>query len=236
MKHNLISSAVLYYEYGFDFMKHMHLIAGRVFYFQTSERKLILGMLSYNALDFMPYYNVNHKLVFFWLPHLKTIMDIDAQRRAFKDKIFHCKLLQSKVRALCIRISIMAYGTPKLAHHHRYDFFLCAKKRSKRTKTFYTLHEIKKDELRITKTWICSAARKARQLIEPELRAMRIMQRAFLSFHGRMTIVNVSKPAFIIDRIKMREVLIKEETAKCRAPKGDGTLFLKWMDMVPDLI
>jgi len=230
LKHNLVSSAALFHDYGFDFTQHMGQIAGRVFYFKLSDKRFIQFNLSHNPVDFRAENRAN--LVFFWRPHLDRVFDLQdfrAERRARADAISR---VQALARALCVRLTLMQAGRP-LANHATHAFFLKAPERPKSSHVgFYSESPCPEDQRRLVANWLPKGC-KTRLLMEPELRAYRIVQRAFLAFRGRIMLPYVKNPAGVLERLRMHEALREEAVQKGSAPAGSGPLFLQWRDMAP---
>lgn len=232
LKTNLISSAVLYYEYGINFVDIMDRIAGRVYYYRYSDELGSSYIFSYNKIDHtLPHHELK-KLVFFWVPHLKQVIDMELCRCQFREKCAAIRLIQARIKLVILKITIMSRNSFRL-FRQRFDFFLSAKRMTLPTQRFYTARVYSDKDVHSAKRWISSAARKIKNLSELELKSMRTVQRSFLSFRGRIVLCNVCCPDDALDVLKMHELDRIRDVVQFKLPLCNSNLFFKWLDMIP---
>jgi len=229
MKHNLVSSAALYFEYGFDYTRHVSLLAGRVYYFTTRDKKLIQYFLTHNPIDFRPEHRSN--LAFFWRPHLEKLVDLHDLKVKLRAKAEAAKSLQAFVRAFSVRVTLMQRGRCfTVASSHQFFVEAQAKKKSE----FYSVDPLPLQDVQLIRSqsthWRCHCL-----VSQDQLRARAVLQRAFLAFRGRMTLPNVRNPACVIERLRQNEALREDTLSKWSAPFSHSQLFLSWRDMAPTL-
>jgi hypothetical protein len=233
LKHNLISSAALIHEYGFDFTRHMSTLAGRVYFFSTRDKRLIQQSLSHNPLDFRTENRFN--LTFFWRPHLERVVDLQESRLQLRAKTEAARVAQAAVRALVVRITLMQRGK-NCTSSSSHKFFLYAPGASapRRGSPFYSDSPVSPEDAQFVREH-SPHLRSCYLIGENQLRARAILQRAFLAFRGRVTLPNVQNQAGVLDRLRMNEALREELVGKVAVPVSSSPLFTAWRDMHPTL-
>lgn len=227
LKANLISSAALFADYGFDFMKRIDGIAGRVFYFRAANRRDVVQYFSYNPVDFR--HESREHLVFFWKPHLEErgIIQFAQARRDVQAKSGAARVLQAAARALHTGVALMQKGRPYTseASHH---YLLSAKSWQRRGLQGPTDEEVRTVKQYLPPTY------KTRQLLEHELRARRILQAAFLRFHTeRATLPSVENRRGVLEGLRTHEAVRESELRGHCPTKPYGDKFHSWLDCPP---
>lgn len=237
LKANLVSSEALLAEFGLNYAHHMKKIAGRVFYFQCAERSLKIAHLTDNPVDFTE--KARNHLTFFWRPHLAKIFDLSALRFEHRANAGAASVLTSRVRALFVRVGILQKYTGctcgKIFHTGSCFNYLLDAKAKPNKQGHHSAHPCEDHEKVIIKTWLPPAV-KTRMLIEPECRAYRLLQRTFLAFRGRSTVLCAKDPRRTVERLRTSEALRGESVAKSLVTFPWNSEFKQWLDMVPSLI
>lgn len=227
LKANLISSAALYADFGFDFMKRIEAIAGRVFYFRPTGRRDVVQYFSYNPVDFR--HESREHLVFFWKPHLEKhgIIQFAQARRDVQAKSGAARVLQAAVRALNTGVALMQKGrcyTSEASHCYLFS----AKAWSSRGLLGPSDEEVRTVKQHLPPTY------KTRQLLEHELRARRILQAAFLRFHsGRPTLARAENKRGVVESLRTHEAVRETELRAHGPTRPYGDKFQSWLDCRP---
>lgn len=226
LKANLVSSAALYADYGFDFMKHLDAIAGKVFYCRVSCKREVTQYLSYNPVDFRA--ESRDHLVFFWKPHLEKhgVIHFSQARRDIQAKSGAARVLQAASRALHARVTMMQRGRAFTCETSHYYLFSAKAWQARK------LQGPSDEDARVVKQFL-PPAYKTRQLLELELRARRILQSAFLRFGGRVTLPAAENRRGVLESLRTHEA-VRESSLREQAPtRPYGEKFQQWLDCPP---
>jgi len=234
LKLNLVSSAVVFEECGLELARHIDRVAGRVYMFTGADRRDVLAGFSHHPADF----RVKHTpgLVFFWRPHLSKLFDLDAARRDHRAKKSAFQVIQAKVRGLCTRLSILlrvnSTGAGKLfCHSTAFSAFVDAPAAPGRAGS-YSDRPLTEEQKGLVRRWLPTYV-KTKLLMEPEVRAYRLLHASFLAYRGRGTLPRASKPEKALERLRMNEAVRHEYLVRPGMLNYEGRMFRRWRDMPP---
>lgn len=242
LKANLVSSAALLLEYGYNFAHHADELAGRVYYFRQSHNVRFSSQnLTHNPVDFTVMGKVD--LVYFWMPHLAKVVDLEACRRAFKDPERRAAAsdLAARARALATRLALgQKGGTFARAVAHK--FYTTAKPESGRQGRFWTAAPLKQAEASMADyasrhgSVLLAKWKKGKDAEHEEVLAGRaLLQRSFVAFRGRLSLPRVPCPDRVLRFLRTYEATRPTELLKPVVPSYYQTdlNFRQWQDLKP---
>lgn len=206
LKQNLISSASLFFEYGFEFHKHLSEILGRVFYFTySSSSRFVLYNLSHNPVDFRK--GTRENLVFSWKPHLERVVDLGASKARRAERAAAACRLAAAVRGLYARV-VLGQGGRFFTRATSHRFYVHAPAKPRKRGGFYSARPCTEEERAII----------TRNDPDQRLEAKALLRESFLAFRGRLTLPCTRNPRGALDRLRMLEAVREESLIKPRVP------------------
>lgn len=245
-KENLVSGAVLYKEYGVDYVKRARELAGRVYFFQRAYTvKFMAKFLTNNPIDFQaPHSGYN---VFFWRPHLQEVMDLDALKREHRDprRRLAAQRLTASVRAHHIRVAIAQKCSSTRSASPIFYIMAEAKAEFSPVKSnvksngrphSYTVRPLTTAQ-RILVAEHHPHYSSRRAYLDHEVKARRLLQLSFLGYRGDYCLPAARNPALVLERLKTLEAVRCEMVIKDWGPNyvAAPAAFKRWQDLVPSL-
>lgn len=237
MKDNLVSSAVLYVEHGVNYAEHCDALAGRVFYFRQSYSLVNMARnLTHNPVDFREQCRMYN--VFFWLPHLRKVIDVDAAKLRHRDPARRAAAnrIAAAARALVVRITIGQKGKThsRFGNHH---FYTRAPAQPKSAGGFHSAAPLADAEATLIDRNLPSSYSR-RTLVSVEEDARRLLQRSFLAFRGDLRLLPRRSAEATLERLRIMEATRGERLIKPLPPSlyASTAEFRKWLDMRPTLL
>ena len=238
LKDNLISGAALFYEYDLSFSALADKLAGRVFCFHsTFKHGAMRQFVSYNPLDF-DMANAQ-SMVFFWRPHLRRVVDLDAARRKLRDpeRSDAAKKLTSSVRALFTRIHLSTSGKYSWLTSHRYYVNAPAWPQKNRPRSPHNVRDLTEPERALLAGGFLHSVLRA-SVVAQELQARRLLQERFLGYRGSCALPSQKHPALALEKLRAYESTRSEYAIKRRPPNIHSsacTPLKRWFDLPPSL-
>ena len=110
LRENLVSNVVLFHRYGVDYWKHVHEIAGHVFYFFNHHSPSVLvRSFSWDPLDFVDVKGMSPS-IFFWRPHLQAVLDLRAREEKLCQHRAAATVLVPRLRRLITHLFVHLQG------------------------------------------------------------------------------------------------------------------------------
>ena len=233
-KANLVSSASLFHDYGVDFNKHAGRIAGAVYFFRHAfNLSVYANYLTHNPVDFG--HGKDDCMLFFWLPHLSRVIDLQAARAEFKspERRAAAERLTAVVRALGTRLTIGQKGK-SLNRFSNHQFYTRAGAKAKKRQGFDTAAPLTEEQYKFIDRHLPMAFCRP-VLMNDEGTARQMLQRSFLAFRGDLRLPCVRNAEVVLERLWIMQAVRADHLIRKRSPDWSATTrdFRKWADMKP---